>query len=91
MKCGETRYLAVWRRAGGNSIQELSVQDLRGEERQAKRIYPVQGADRYEWNAAKGSLCVEFSRENMAALYRLWFILLVCECDTPWEYGSPSF
>jgi len=36
MKCGETRYLAVWRRAGGNSIQELPAQDLRGEERKGR-------------------------------------------------------
>jgi len=71
MKCGETRYLAVWRREDGNSIQRncrlKTCAERKGRPSGSTRCRVLTGMNGMQRREA----CVEFPRENMAALYRL--------------------
>ena len=71
MKCGDKRYLAVWRRSGAQKMTELPIPELAGRNVAVKRIYPSYAAEAFAWNKNQGTLTVCFPQENMARLFEI--------------------
>lgn len=71
LAAGDTLYLAVWRRSGGEKQCELPINQLAGSLAEVEILYPSFARERFEWKAEEGILCVELARENTARLFRL--------------------
>lgn len=71
LRCGDKRYLAVWRRNGNQSAISIPIKEWKGRQAEARMIYPGFGEESYEWNSNEGTLCAVFERENMARLFVL--------------------
>ena len=71
LKCGEKRYVAVWRRKGQKDTVDLPIPGLKEKAAVVKRIYPSYAEERFTWNANQGTLTVQLPEENMARLFEI--------------------
>ena len=71
LKCGEKRYLAVWRRCGQKETMDLPIPELKGVDVTVDRIYPSYAQEAFAWNRNLGSLTVQLPEEYTARLFEL--------------------
>ena len=71
LKCGEKRYVAVWRRKGQKDTVDLPIPGLKEKAAVVKRIYPSYAEERFTWNANQGTLTVQLPEENTARLFEI--------------------
>ena len=71
LKCGEKRYLAVWRRCGQKETMDLPIPELKGVDVTVDRIYPSYAQEAFAWNRNRGSLTVQLPEEYTARLFEL--------------------
>lgn len=71
LKCGEKRYLAVWRRCGQKETMDLPIPELKGVDVTVDRIYPSYAQEAFAWNRNLGSLTVQLPEEYTARMFEL--------------------
>lgn len=71
LKCGEKRYVAVWRRKGQKDTADLPIPGLKEKAAVVKRIYPSYAEEKFTWNANQGTLTVQLPEENTARLFEI--------------------
>ena len=71
LKCGEKRYLAVWRRCGQKETMDLPIPELKGVDVTVDRIYPSYAQEAFAWNRNLGSFTVQLPEEYTARLFEL--------------------
>lgn len=72
LRGGQTTYLSVWRRGGGEYM-ELPIPHLQGRELDVRCAYPSEGKCDYRWNARTGILAIKLPCVPSARVFELNF------------------
>jgi len=71
LRCGDRRYVAVWRLDSASPRTSLTLPDLAGRDAEVRRAYPREADGRWTWEPASGRLAVEFPQPRSAALFEI--------------------